>query len=175
MLAAATACGAGAVPALSQQPGEVEVRDLELPVLDLRLETATLDESFRRAEGEGDVTVTLKADVLFRFDGARLDRRAQSRLKRTAEEIRHGDPKKVSIEGHTDSKGSDAYNVSLSRRRAQAVRRALIEALGPDAPRLTTKGRGESQPVAPNTKPDGSDNPKGRALNRRVEIRIPKD
>ena len=76
----------------------------------------------------------------------------------------------MTIEGHTDAIGSDADNQALSERRAAAVRGALEAALG-SGYQYTSVGFGETRPVAPNTKPDGSDDPDGRALNRRVEIR----
>ncbi len=76
---------------------------------------------------------------------------------------------KVSLEGHTDSIGSEEYNLSLGQRRSDSVERAL-EGKGVSADRMTTKSYGEERPVAPNTNPDGSDNPEGRAKNRRTEI-----
>ncbi|MBW1660432.1 MAG: OmpA family protein, partial [Deltaproteobacteria bacterium] len=75
-------------------------------------------------------------------------------------------------EGHTDSKGSEEYNLALSQRRADSVKVWLIEEGGLKGITIITKGYGESKPVAPNTKPDGSDNPEGRAKNRRVEIYV---
>ena len=72
---------------------------------------------------------------------------------------------RVSVEGHTDAMGSDAYNQALSERRAQAVKRYLVSA-GVDASRLETMGYGESQPVASNDTEDG------RAMNRRVELNV---
>ena len=74
----------------------------------------------------------------------------------------------MSIVGHTDSLGEDAYNLGLSQRRAEAVA-AAVAASRPDLS-LTTEGRGEADPVAPNDN-GGEDNPDGRAANRRVEIR----
>jgi outer membrane protein OmpA-like peptidoglycan-associated protein len=147
-----------------------EVRDLVLPVEDLTLETTSLDRSVQTQESNREVKVTLAADVLFRFDRASLTARARSRIAEAAERIRQGKPPRVHVVGHTDSKGSDAYNERLSRRRAASVARALRAALGADAPALDTEGRGEREPVAPNTKDDGSDNPRGRARNRRVIV-----
>ena len=57
---------------------------------------------------------------------------------------------------------------------AAAVTAALRAELSTDAPRLSTRGRGETDPVAPNVKPDGMDNPRGRARNRRVEVVFPR-
>ena len=69
----------------------------------------------------------------------------------------------IIVEGYTDSIGSDAYNLRLSERRAQAVRDYLIE-LGIKPSRITTKGYGKARPVASN------ETKEGRAENRRVEI-----
>lgn len=72
---------------------------------------------------------------------------------------------------HTDSIASDAYNIELSQRRAQATVNYLIRK-GIDATRLEAKGYGESKPIARNSNPDGTDNPTGRQRNRRTEFKI---
>jgi OOP family OmpA-OmpF porin len=74
------------------------------------------------------------------------------------------------IVGHTDSIGSDEYNQRLSERRAQAVKQYLVSK-GIAASRLSTEGQGEREPIAPNTE-DGKDNPEGRAMNRRAELKV---
>ena len=80
----------------------------------------------------------------------------------------------VIIRGYTDSKGADEYNNRLSLRRAEAVRDKLVE-FGLEPGRiLKTEGMGEKNPVAPNVNSDGSDNPAGRALNRRIELELVK-
>ncbi len=177
-LALATAMALAAGPAdfagAAGAPTTAEVSELTLPIIDLELETTSLDGGFRRVEGRRDVRLTLSADVLFAFDSARLSPRARSRLAAAAREIRALHPDAVSIIGHTDSKGSPGYNLGLSRRRAASVSSALAAALGGSAPRLTASGRGESEPVVSNTDRAGNDSPAGRARNRRVEIRIPK-
>ncbi len=76
----------------------------------------------------------------------------------------------VRIEGHTDSKGAPAYNQKLSEQRAASVKNWLVEHGGLKKVGFQTKGFGASNPAAPNTKPDGSDDPEGRQKNRRVEI-----
>jgi OOP family OmpA-OmpF porin len=150
------------------------VVDIELPVVDLKYETASLDDSVRTSESSKQVQVTLAADVLFRFDKAVLSPRARQRIGGVADRISQADPKQVKIDGYTDSKGSNAYNLGLSRRRAAAVAAALRSRLGGAGPRLVTRGHGEADPVAGNTRKDGSDNPKGRARNRRVTITFPR-
>ena len=76
----------------------------------------------------------------------------------------------IELSSHTDSKGSDSYNMTLSRNRAKGVVEYLITK-GISTKRLVAKGYGETQPVAPNENPDGSDNPEGRAKNRRTEFK----
>jgi outer membrane protein OmpA-like peptidoglycan-associated protein len=79
---------------------------------------------------------------------------------------------KVEIFGHTDSKGSDVYNQKLSEKRSLSVKAWLLTNTGFSKDLIHTKGLGETQPRAPNKKEDGSDNPEGRAQNRRVEILV---
>ncbi|MGV9599528.1 OmpA family protein [Streptosporangium sandarakinum] len=122
-------------------------------------------------QGE-DETVALRTDVLFAFDQATLSPKAASILRDVAQETRErADPAKppIKIEGHTDSKGEDAYNQRLSERRAKAVRDYLARMLGVDYTYRAT-GKGEREPIAKNERPDGGDSPEGRARNRRVEI-----
>jgi OOP family OmpA-OmpF porin len=79
---------------------------------------------------------------------------------------------RVEVAGHTDSVGTDEYNQGLSDRRARAVYDYLT-GHGIDAGRLSgPTGYGESRPIAPNTNEDGSDNPEGRARNRRTELNV---
>jgi outer membrane protein OmpA-like peptidoglycan-associated protein len=159
------------VLALAAAPGVV---DIELPVVDLQYETASLDDSVQTAESSKQVEVTLAADVLFRFDKAALSPRARARIGEVTARISQADPARVKIDGYTDSKGSDSYNLGLSRRRAAAVAVALRRRLGGAGPRLAARGHGEADPVAANRRKDGGDNPKGRARNRRVTITFPR-
>jgi outer membrane protein OmpA-like peptidoglycan-associated protein len=157
--------------ALVAAPGVV---DIELPVVDLQYQTASLDNSVQTAESSKQVKVTLAADVLFKFDKAVLSPRARARLAEVTARISQADPQRIKIDGYTDSKGSNAYNLGLSRRRAAAVAAAVRERLGGATPRLVVRGHGEADPVAANTRKDGSDNPQGRARNRRVTIVFPR-
>jgi len=77
----------------------------------------------------------------------------------------------IEIVGHTDSKGTVEYNLRLGQRRADSVA-SYLTAKGVPASIISTRSMGESDPVAPNTLPDGRDNPAGRALNRRVVITV---
>jgi OOP family OmpA-OmpF porin len=114
--------------------------------------------------------VTLGTDTLFDFDRSELKPRGRSRLDQLASDIRRAERvSAVKIVGHTDAKGTDAYNMRLGQRRADTVASYLSSRNIP-AGKLRTSSMGESQPVAPNTLPNGKDNPEGRAQNRRVEI-----
>ena len=115
-------------------------------------------------------TITLSDSVLFDFDKATLRQEAAPVLDSLASALDGAGVAAASIGGHTDSIGSDSYNQSLSEKRAAAVVAALRERSVTAT--LDSTGYGESQPVAPN-EVDGTDNPAGRQLNRRVEITIP--
>jgi outer membrane protein OmpA-like peptidoglycan-associated protein len=110
------------------------------------------------------------ADTLFEFDQATLTPRAEETLTVLGPMIQNVGAHPVVIEGHTDSKGTDDYNQQLSERRAERVRNWFLEHRIVEKRAVSTVGYGEKKPVAPNEKPDGKDNPPGRALNRRVEI-----
>ncbi|MBI3301716.1 MAG: OmpA family protein [Deltaproteobacteria bacterium] len=136
---------------------------------------ALLEELKRRnldaRETERGVVVNLP-DVLFEFNRASLTAEAQSKVAHIATVLnQQARDRRVSIEGHADAIGSESYNLALSQRRAEAVARELSYDRVREA-RQTTRGYGEKYPVAPNTNPDGSDNPAGRAKNRRVEVVI---
>lgn len=77
----------------------------------------------------------------------------------------------VEISGHTDSRGSDEYNMKLSRNRAKAVVQWLKKRKV-EAKRMVAEGYGETRNIAPNENPDGTDNPDGRQMNRRIELTI---
>jgi OOP family OmpA-OmpF porin len=113
--------------------------------------------------------IRISAGLLFDFDSATVRPAAEPVLAAVAAAL-DGTTATVQVNGHTDAKGTDAYNLDLSDRRAQAVVAALT-ATGLGAP-MEPRGFGERQPVAPNTL-DGKDNPTGRQLNRRVEIVVP--
>ena len=101
---------------------------------------------------------------------------AQAALKNVADVIREKAKGKgaVTIEGHTDAKGSETYNQKLSERRAESVKNWLVAREGLRDVSFTTRGLGATKPVASNRKPDGNDDPEGRQKNRRVEIVVKK-
>ncbi|MEO0913600.1 MAG: OmpA family protein, partial [Pseudomonadota bacterium] len=122
------------------------------------------------AEGEVDAVVML-SDVLFGFDDASLEPTALDVLSEVAAKL--DGVARIEITGHTDSLGETGYNLALGERRAGAVRDWLIANTGLTAEMITARGVGEADPIAANTNEDGSDNPEGRALNRRVEFTLP--
>lgn len=108
--------------------------------------------------------------VYFDFDRATLSPSGRQALEQAANTLRNNPSLQARISGHTDSKGSRAYNQGLSERRAQAAYDYLID-LGVNRDQLLPPvGFGEDRPAAPNTHDDGSDNPEGRAQNRRVDV-----
>lgn len=110
------------------------------------------------------------SDFLFDFDRAELRSEAEPALAELARRVAQAN-KMVMIEGHTDAKGTDSYNQTLSERRATAVRLALVgRGLGYE--KLNIRGFGKTRPVAPNQHADGTDDPDGRQRNRRVEVVI---
>ena len=78
---------------------------------------------------------------------------------------------KIELSSHTDSVDTERYNQMLSQKRAESAVEYIVSQ-GIEESRLIAKGYGESQPIAPNTNPDGTDNPAGRAKNRRTEFKI---
>jgi outer membrane protein OmpA-like peptidoglycan-associated protein len=127
-----------------------------------------LDEQLANADvervGEG-IKVTFDSGLLFDFDSAQLRNNAQRDLTEFASSMDDFEQTRILIVGHTDAKGSESYNQRLSEDRADSAAEHLIER-GLSSDRITTMGRGETEPVATN------ETPEGRQQNRRVEIAI---
>lgn len=119
-----------------------------------------------------DIRVDLAADVLFDYDKYSLRPEANETLKKVGEVVASYPDAPLLIEGHTDGKGTHAYNMRLSQERAEAVKQWLVDNAGIRSSRITTTGWGETKPVAPNKKLDGSDDPEGRQKNRRVDLTL---
>jgi outer membrane protein OmpA-like peptidoglycan-associated protein len=153
------------------------IGNLKTQVLDLVFKVEDLGgkvQDLQLKESDTEIRIELAADVLFDFDKADVRREAQKPLKQVADIIREKAKGAVRIEGHTDSKGTDAYNQKLSDRRAQSVRDYLIKQEGLRNVSFSTSGFGAKKPAVSNTQADGSDDPAGRQKNRRVEIVINK-
>lgn len=125
-------------------------------------------------EEDFEYLIRMESDILFDFDSAQIREEAKKPLLQFARVIATHEKKQLSITGHTDNKGSDQYNDKLSLRRADSVRKFLDSSNELRGWALSIKGRGERDPIAPNTLPDGDDNPQGRQKNRRVELRLKK-
>jgi Outer membrane protein and related peptidoglycan-associated (lipo)proteins len=158
---------------LERQKLELEKKQLELQRKQLQMEEAARQE-LQLKETEKAVTMKLEGDVLFDFDKAEIKPEAERILDKVGTVIAQFPEGKMLIEGHTDSKGSPDVNLELSKRRAEAVKDWLVKKKGIPESIITTRGFGETKPVAPNTNPDGSDDPQGRQQNRRVEITVEK-
>lgn len=113
-------------------------------------------------------------NVFFDFDKYDLRPESFTELNRVVMFLNEYPKIEIEMSAHTDSRGSDEYNVTLSHNRARAVMEYIVEK-GIAASRITFKGYGETKPVASNTNADGSDNVEGRQLNRRVEFMILKN
>lgn len=111
----------------------------------------------------------VRLNILFDFDKSNIKSQYRSEVTKAADFLKQYPEANAVVEGHTDSKGSDAYNQALSERRAAAVRDALIRDHGINPSRITAQGFGESRPVATN------DTDEGRAQNRRVMVVIPSE
>ncbi|MDP8983858.1 MAG: OmpA family protein [Pseudomonadota bacterium] len=151
-----------------------EVQNAEAAANAAKAQTAAAQEQSARLQAEIEqlkatptdrgLVLTL-GDVLFDTGKSELNAGATRKLDQLAQFLSEHPDRRVQIDGFTDSTGSDAYNQELSRRRADAVKSALLTR-GIGASRIGTQGYGKAYPVANNT------DPSGRQLNRRVEVVI---
>jgi outer membrane protein OmpA-like peptidoglycan-associated protein len=175
--------GASSAPSSTRTPNAVPFTDREL--------ADTLRQQTRSAAATGRVTSATSNDPVpeiqetqrgvvitlpqtyFEFDNFDLDARARRIVERIAYVLNHprAADRRVVLEGHADAIGTDEYNLTLSRHRAETVARELV-GQGVRRERVTVEAYGESRPAAPNQNRDGTDNPSGRAKNRRVEAVI---
>ncbi|MGE0827148.1 MAG: OmpA family protein [Candidatus Binatia bacterium] len=127
------------------------------------------------AETDRGVVVTLPY-IFFSFGNADLHPDARRTVDAIATILNHprAEKRNIIVEGHSDAIGKPDDNLALSRARAETVANALI-GNGMRRERIAVEGYGEARPVAPNANLNGSDNPQGRARNRRVEIVIEKE
>jgi outer membrane protein OmpA-like peptidoglycan-associated protein len=149
--------------------GSTSTTGLKRPVLNL-VDRAGSGGSWSYTQSGGQATMTLSGDVMFDFDSADLSPAAQSVLATVAAKIKAGGQGVVTVTGYTDSVGPASVNIPLSQARAQAVVTALTPLVAGAPVTFQAAGLGSADPIAPNTLPDGADNPAGRAQNRRVTI-----
>ena len=129
--------------------------------------TRALDDSTSTHAGSKDITVTLASDVTFASDSADLASGAEAQLKTVAGQLnQHPDGGTLTIVGHTDDVQDDAYNQTLSEKRANAVKTRLEQLTKLDKWKTSVSGKGESQPKIKGTTDEA------RAANRRVEITL---
>lgn len=177
------------LPAGSAEQDSDSIRDLVPTVLelkatiqDMRSDVHDISEAARETiERSGDIklretkenfVLSLASDILFAFDSFELSAEARDALNDVAKIVSTSSAGQITVLGHTDSKGTDSYNMELSQRRARSVA-DFLTAQGISKTRLVVEGRGETDPIADNSR-NGRDFPEGRAQNRRVEFVVPK-
>ena len=129
--------------------------------------TKALDDSTSTHTGSKDITVTLASDVTFASDSADLASGAEAQLQTVAGQLaQYPDGGTLSIVGHTDDVQDDAYNQTLSEKRANAVKTRLAQLTKLDKWQTSVSGKGESEPKVNDTSDEA------RAVNRRVEITL---
>ena len=139
---------------------------LEAPV-PIERYTKALDDSTSTHTGSKDITVTLASDVTFASDSAELTSAADAQLKTVAGQLgQYPDGGTLTIVGHTDDVQDDAYNQTLSEKRANAVKTRLEQLTSLDKWQTSVSGKGESEPKIKDTSDEA------RAVNRRVEITL---
>ncbi len=107
--------------------------------------------------------------IYFDFDNKEVTSRANSQLKIVATILKENPERKIRINGHADALGTDEYNKSLSNSRSAQIRKVLLD-MGVAPNQVVTESFGETQPLRPNFKSDGTDDPSGRSQNRRAEV-----
>jgi OOP family OmpA-OmpF porin len=128
--------------------------------------TTNLLYMLKKVEAPMGVTGITVEDILFAFDSSEITMVAEEKLGELAEYLKENPGVRVTLAGHTDSVGSEEYNLALSQRRAQSARAVLVEQGDIDPSRISLSWFGFSDPVASN------DTEEGRALNRRVDAII---
>ena len=131
---------------------------------DMRDALAASDAAAVRREGDL-LAISLKGDVTFDHDSATVRPGLYSEIDRIANVLIKYPQTVIRVEGHTDSTGSESYNMNLSQRRADAVKNLIVQR-GLSTARIETMAYGETMPVADNSTETG------RAMNRRVEIKV---
>ncbi len=153
---------------------EIELKQKEIDLDKQKADLDQLKEQLKYEETAQSISINLQGDVLFDFNKAIIRPEAEPSLEKVAAVVGAFPEGKVKIAGYTDAKGGTKENLALSRERAVAVKNWMTKKKGLPGDNIATEGLGEESPVAPNKNPDGSDNPEGRAQNRRVTITVEK-
>ncbi|WP_314171859.1 OmpA family protein [Streptomyces winkii] len=136
-------------------------------VLDIKFVTEDLGGEERREDSTEKTKFTLQAEVLFPKDSSKLDSSARSRIADIADEVNSQKAKEINVFGFTDDLGSYGHGKTLSKKRADAVQKALAEELDPTVT-FNVRGYSEDYPIADNKTEEG------RKKNRRVEVSFPR-
>lgn len=142
-------------------------RNFDISIPEATPEEQSISRTVTLSKLEKDARPHILRNVYFDFDKASIRPESEDELKMVIQVMKSNPGIKVEIAGHTDSKGSDAYNKDLSQRRANAVVDYLVNQGGIDRSRLIAKGYGEERPLASN-----DDEREGRELNRRTEFKV---
>ena len=126
-----------------------------------------VDEVIKIAENENFIL----SKILYEYRSAEINEAAAQELDKLVLILKKNKDIGVELSSHTDANGSDSYNMELSQRRAENAVNYVVSK-GVDRSKIIAKGYGETRPVAPNTLPNGEDNPEGRAKNRRTEFKV---
>ncbi|MEZ4722659.1 MAG: OmpA family protein [Flavobacteriales bacterium] len=164
---------------LNLDPGKIYFVEVEHPgyftdnkIIDLRKNNINDTVDAQIGLRKWDEQPIVIPNIYFEFGSARLTQESMARIDTTMLKLMNDNPTiVVEIGAHTDSKGSDELNMKLSDQRAKSIEKYMISK-GVDKDRISGKGYGETRPVAPNENPDGTDNPEGRAKNRRVDFKV---
>lgn len=177
VIAAGSACAAKKPPE-PPPPPPVDVNVPAPPARPMPTTNRQLLEEVKKAglearEVDEGVIIYLPTVFLFEFDRAVVTTDAKKQLRDVGKLLisEVAENRRVTVEGHADAVGTRAYNRTLSDRRAEAVIQELIAA-GVKTDRISKRVFGEDKPLEPNRRPDGTDNPEGRAKNRRVALLI---
>lgn len=165
MASPAMAAGVDDLPQVTQAELTQSVSEIDLRISDIRIQDTIHDVEQVSQQGS-ETVVTLTTDILFTSGKAVLPPSATAKIVTLVAKVPRGGA--LSVDGHTDNVGSTGSNLTLSKKRAAAVA-AVIGTARPDI-KLTVRGLGEGKPVASNGT-SSTDNPAGRAQNRRVELR----
>ncbi|MBV9009571.1 MAG: OmpA family protein [Verrucomicrobia bacterium] len=157
---------------IDRKRAELDKRAAELQQREAEIQRE--QQELQNQQSGRSLSMNLSGDVLFDYDKAALKPDAEDALKKVAVVLSQFPESMVTVEGYTDSKGGKSVNMQLSQARADAVKNWLVKNGNVQEASITAKGFGEQNPAASNKNPDGSDNPAGRALNRRVSIIVEK-
>ena len=157
-------------------PSEYGSEDAQRAVLPLRENIKNVAGS-RQTQADDQLQLSVTSDVLFDFDSSEITSEGKKVLDDAAKTLRESaEGQTVTIVGHTDDQGEEAYNQKLSEERAKAVEKALKKPLEGADITLKTEGRGEKEPLAPNKDSEGKPIEENRKQNRRVSFDYkPKD